>query len=780
MLTKSAIGNLVNRYRAVLTKCHLINAFGSLAVASMFVLGSAGMAAGGTSINLSNITNNKTYSPVTPKSDTTGYEVTITGGTYNRIFGVNPTGNYTAKENTLFVQGGTYDGPPPIAGAACVKRLIDEKTKTIYLENNKIIVKNFIADSEYGLDAYGALGQGASASHNTVELIMSEGEIASAIGATINNGGKAEHNKVIYKGGGSAQYLLGARLNYDSNIEDYIAQNNEVTMNSGTVTEHIAGAESRGRSSANLNIVEIKGGTAERIYGGYSYYGSADENSIDISGDARVKRHIAGGMGGTSAIKNKITISGEPKLNNVEIYGGAFFEDHNKPATSNPASPTSDFRTGNTLNIKTSGLTAKNIYNFDTINFTVASKVRPGDKPLLELKGGGETDLTDVAVGVTVEPRTDVLKKGDRIHLLKNDSNLVGEAKGEVDSIPYGNFVTYDFALDQTQTTLDLEVVNASTTPQAKSLSEGRTAMLAFVNQGAELIAERGMEAARQEALEGSLTPFLAGQGGKSRYDTGSHVDVTGFSLIAGLTSAKKTEIGTATMAAFFESGWADYDAHNSFASAASVNADGNTRYYGGGLLAHMAFPDFGPGHAYAETSLRTGWAETDYHSGDLRDSFGNTAAYDSGSAYYGAHFGLGYEWKLSDVSALDFYAKYFWTHQEGDHVRVMSDPIHFESADSHRSRFGVRYEHEFKTDGMVVKPFIGAAYEYEYDGDVAGTAYGFAMDKPSLRGGTGAGELGVTLKSSENSAFSLNLSVQGYTGTREGVSGSFLLNYRF
>jgi len=53
-------------------------------------------------------------------------------------------------------------------------------------------------------------------------------------------------------------------------------------------------------------------------------------------------------------------------------------------------------------------------------------------------------------------------------------------------------------------------------------------------------------------------------------------------------------------------------------------------------------------------------------------------------------------------------------------------------------------------------------------------------MDKPSLRGGTGAGELGVTLKSSENSAFSLNLSVQGYTGTREGVSGSFLLNYRF
>ena len=44
MLTKGAIGNLVNRYRAVLKKCNLMNTFGSLAVASMLVLGGAGVA----------------------------------------------------------------------------------------------------------------------------------------------------------------------------------------------------------------------------------------------------------------------------------------------------------------------------------------------------------------------------------------------------------------------------------------------------------------------------------------------------------------------------------------------------------------------------------------------------------------------------------------------------------------------------------------------------------------------------------------------------------------
>ena len=45
-LTKGAIGNLINRYTAVLKKCHLMNTFGSLAVAGMLVMGGAGVAAG--------------------------------------------------------------------------------------------------------------------------------------------------------------------------------------------------------------------------------------------------------------------------------------------------------------------------------------------------------------------------------------------------------------------------------------------------------------------------------------------------------------------------------------------------------------------------------------------------------------------------------------------------------------------------------------------------------------------------------------------------------------
>lgn len=47
-LTKGAIGNLINRYKAVLKKCHLMNTFGSLAVAGMLVMGGAAAAGAAT------------------------------------------------------------------------------------------------------------------------------------------------------------------------------------------------------------------------------------------------------------------------------------------------------------------------------------------------------------------------------------------------------------------------------------------------------------------------------------------------------------------------------------------------------------------------------------------------------------------------------------------------------------------------------------------------------------------------------------------------------------
>ena len=48
------------------------------------------------------------------------------------------------------------------------------------------------------------------------------------------------------------------------------------------------------------------------------------------------------------------------------------------------------------------------------------------------------------------------------------------------------------------------------------------------------------------------------------------------------------------------------------------------------------------------------------------------------------------------------------------------------------------------------------------------------------LEGDTGGGELGINFKSLADSAFSMDLSMQSYTGMREGVTGSVLLKYKF
>ena len=57
---------------------------------------------------------------------------------------------------------------------------------------------------------------------------------------------------------------------------------------------------------------------------------------------------------------------------------------------------------------------------------------------------------------------------------------------------------------------------------------------------------------------------------------------------------------------------------------------------------------------------------------------------------------------------------------------------------------------------------------------------YGYSINSPSLRGDTGIGELGFTLTPSKNLPLSFDLGVQGYTGKREGVTGSLQVKWEF
>jgi outer membrane autotransporter protein len=172
------------------------------------------------------------------------------------------------------------------------------------------------------------------------------------------------------------------------------------------------------------------------------------------------------------------------------------------------------------------------------------------------------------------------------------------------------------------------------------------------------------------------------------------------------------------------------------------------------------------------------GRVESEFSSSDLRDTNGRKADYDSESLYYGLHFGAGYVWNITDAASLDLYGKYFWTRQEGDSVKLSTgEPVHFDAVDSHRIRAGGRFAYAVNE---YFSPYVGAAYEHEFDGKARATTDSFRIDAPTLEGSTGIGEFGLSFRPTASIPLSIDLGVQGYTGQREGVTGSLHLKLEF
>ena len=333
--------------------------------------------------------------------------------------------------------------------------------------------------------------------------------------------------------------------------------------------------------------------------------------------------------------------------------------------------------------------------------------------------------------------------------------------------------------------------------PQTKAFSEGRAAALGFVNQGADLIAEAGIRAARSSVAEGAsnagqmnLTPFMVMNGGSSRYKTGSHVDVDGFNMVVGLaTGFDLLNQHPVTIGAFFEYGRGTYNTYNSFETYASVHGDGDTHYTGGGILGRIEFAGTGLGWVkklnadqtdglYAEASFRAGKIDSDFDTNDILGGRGESSSYDSGANYYGLHGGVGYVLNFDERNSVDIYGRYLWTRIDSETVNVGRDRLRFDDADSSRIRVGARYTTVYNDQ---LKPYIGVAYEHEFDGEVAARAYGLKLNKPSLEGDTGIFEAGVTLKPiSTIDALSVDVTGQGFVGQRQGGGGGLKIKYQF
>ena len=194
--------------------------------------------------------------------------------------------------------------------------------------------------------------------------------------------------------------------------------------------------------------------------------------------------------------------------------------------------------------------------------------------------------------------------------------------------------------------------------------------------------------------------------------------------------------------------------------------------YYGLGLATRYMVNDAW----YIDGSLRVGQASTEFTGLYAGDS----AKYDSDAFYVTAHAGTGYLFNLTDSVNLDVYGRYLVTYLDGDDVRLhnkYNDKFDMDSTVTHAVRVGGRLTGSFC-------PYagwkVGLAYEHVFDGDAESAVNSLNLEVPSLEGDTGVMEVGVTMKPSLNSRWSMDLGAKGYVGDREGVTGNLIVRYVF
>lgn len=685
----------------------------------------------------------------------TGNTITVTGGTIDGIVYGGNSNNGQATGNTVTLNGGTF-GDNVYGGFSSTNSALGN---TVNLQGGQV-------DSE----VHGGYAGGGSASSNQVTISAGTTVDGPVYGGS-SGMGTAEGNSVTLTGGTINNIVYGGYSMSNSVI------GNTVTVSGGVVNSMIYGGSS-GSGAAMGNTVAISGGVVDQnVYGGYSSMASATGNTVIISGGTiNTGNFLYGGSAGASgtATGNTITLSGGD-LTDVFIAGGF--------AAGN------DAFSGNRLNV----LRPNPSQIFSISNFQFYSFVLPAglSTPMLTTDGLSLTDLITSQVSqvdsIGLPQSGPALKVGDKFTLIASSALINGGAyAGDLVQAQRGICLIYDMDvnIDETGHNLVATILSVpKVNPRSEVPTEGRAAGLAFVNQGADLVTGPGLSsalAATEQTGEGYLATFLTLGGSNSRYNTGSHVDVNGLNLMTGL-SWRASGDNSLLMAAFFEGGRGDYDSYNSFSRAASVKGQGDTSYYGGGLIARYGLTQGPLAGLYGEASFRAGRVSTDFFSRDLASLAGVEASYDSSSSYYGAHGGLGYIFDLNEESRFNFSTKYLWTRQGGDRVNVAGDPFNFQAATSHRWRNGARYTHDFTAaNGAIWSPFVGAALDYEFDGEAKATAYGYQLPSPSLKGGTGVGELGLSFKPAVKSPLSLDVGLEGYSGVREGVSGSFRMKFEF
>ncbi|MDR1166764.1 MAG: hypothetical protein LBO66_13015, partial [Deltaproteobacteria bacterium] len=368
------------------------------------------------------------------------------------------SGDATARGNwVIAAAGGAVNAP--IMYTEIFGGFAESEHGAAQADGNQIAADGGAVTSAWEIYGGNALSEyGAAHADGNQIAAVNDGMVTAAqmiyVGVAYSSYGEAQANgnRLIADGGKINAYgVAGGRARGDV----VTASNNRVEISAGAITGAIYGGSANslsGDATASNNLVAISGG----VIGGGVVGGAADSyssgssaasnNRVEISGGVKISGNIIGGAAGSyssgssAASNNRVDVSGTPDLTGASIYGGYKYYS------------AGDVFTGNVLNLKTSGLIAAAIANFEFLNFYLPVSAR-ADDVILAINGqasfqdpnnSSRTSTVAMAIPGAATP----LKASERIILIDSANPLDGSPANGAVAAAQGVALTHDFRLD--------------------------------------------------------------------------------------------------------------------------------------------------------------------------------------------------------------------------------------------------------------------------------------------------------------------------------------------
>ncbi|MCF0248249.1 MAG: hypothetical protein HUJ86_06555, partial [Synergistes sp.] len=394
------------------------------------------------------------------KGNVSDNKITITGGSVDGSLYGGFTADGTASGNEITLSAGTVD------------RVIGGYAENGEAYGNKI---NFAGGKVTGDVILNAVGTG-SVKGSTFE-ITDKAEVGGTVySAYVSKDGSAENNKLTISGGN----IGGATAGYTNKGN---ASGNVLTIDGGKVSGNaVAGMTVEGNAFDNTAI--LNGGEVADLYAALTGKGDASNNTVTLNG------------GKADNVYGGYTNSGNAIGNTVNWYGGDI-----TGGLYGGISEKDGISANNTLNMYVSNKTVQYVGGFQNYYFYLPEGYNTAADTMLSVSGNKNVDLNETTFGIA-QMKVGTVKEGDKISLIKmtGEGSLQNIEKIKYDvsgmTIKEGMATLRDVNFADSDAKNLVASVGESSAPDAKAFSEGIAAAQLIINSAADLIIDRGMDAA--------------------------------------------------------------------------------------------------------------------------------------------------------------------------------------------------------------------------------------------------------------------------------------------